>query len=565
MTPPIRLLLAALIILLSLQARAGPEELRVLAHQYYEWRDTAYPVATSTAGDHRFDSRLTDYRMGAILERRQHVSELLAQVAAINDESWPKDDRVDRVLFQSQLAYADFFGRELNPEASDPQLYVNECSNSIFSLLQKDYASSRTRAIAATARLEKIPALLSTAQENLTRPVKLYASLAIEAARGGDDLYTASLMSLADQLSAPEHRRLIRARDAALKALHEYANWLDAGRDKMPDWQPMGEARYNYLLKHVLLLPFDAHDVAHLGEVELVRYRALEAMLKNPNLASPDPARATHVPKDQAEFLAAYQARLEEIIDFLRANRLVTIPSYLGNFQIRQLPEAFRPTSPGGFMNPPGLYDKDPTGFYYIPTYNPMSGNFYIRAAIEDPRPILGHEGIPGHFLQLSIANHLPDEIRRQHADTVFIEGWALYGEEMLLREGLYPDESAAEGQVLRLSRYRAARINVDVNLHTGRWNFEQAVHYFMEAGGLDREAAEGEAAGAASNPSQKISYIAGKWQIMRLLGRYRDRQGASFRLGDFHDQLISYGSLPLSVIEWLMFDDDASVRAALQ
>jgi uncharacterized protein (DUF885 family) len=287
-------------------------------------------------------------------------------------------------------------------------------------------------------------------------------------------------------------------------------------------------------------------------------------MLKNPNLASPDPARAAHVPTDQAEFLAAYHSRLQEIVDFLRANRLVTIPSYVGEFQIRLLPEAFKPTSPGGFMNPPGLYDKDPTGFYYIPTYNPTSGNFYIRAAIEDPRPILGHEGIPGHFLQISIANHLPDEIRRHQDDTVFEEGWALYGEEMLLREGLYPDGSAGQGQVLRLSRYRAARINVDVNLHTGRWSFEQAVRYFMEGGGLDREAAEGEAAGAASNPSQKISYITGKWQIMRLLGRYRDRQGADFRLGAFHDQLISYGSLPLSVIEWLIFDDDSSVRAAL-
>jgi uncharacterized protein (DUF885 family) len=147
----------------------------------------------------------------------------------------------------------------------------------------------------------------------------------------------------------------------------------------------------------------------------------------------------------------------------------------------------------------------------------------------------------------------------------VFIEGWALYGEEMLTREGLYPDNSAAQGQVLRLSRYRAARIGVDVNLHTGRWSFEQAVQYFMEGGGLDREAAQGEAAGAASNPSQKISYITGKWQIMRLLGRYRDQQGASFRLGAFHDQLLSYGSLPASVIEWAMFDDDAAVKKALQ
>ena len=135
----------------------------------------------------------------------------------------------------------------------------------------------------------------------------------------------------------------------------------------------------------------------------------------------------------------------------------------------------------------------------------------------------------------------------------------------MLLREGLYPRDSAAEGQVLRLSRYRAARIGVDVNLHTGRWSFEQAVQYFMAGGGLDREAAEGEAAGAASSPSQKISYITGKWQIMRLLGRYRDNEGERFRLGTFHDKLISYGTLPLSVVEWLMFDDESSVRQALQ
>jgi uncharacterized protein (DUF885 family) len=288
-------------------------------------------------------------------------------------------------------------------------------------------------------------------------------------------------------------------------------------------------------------------------------------MLKDPNLASPDPARAKHIPRDQAEFLAAYEARLKEITRFLSEKQLLTLPPYLGPFQIRQLPEAFKPTSPGGFMNPPGVYDKDPGGFFFIPTYDPKSGNFYIRAAIEDPRPILGHEGIPGHFLQLSIANHIADEIRRQHSDTVFIEGWALYGEEMLMRTGLYPDNSASQGQILRLSRYRAARIGVDVNLHTGRWTFEQAVNYFMEAGGLDREAAAGEAAGAASSPSQKISYITGKWQILRLLGRYRDQQGANFRLGAFHDELVSYGSLPLSVIEWLMFDDDSSLRTALR
>jgi uncharacterized protein (DUF885 family) len=324
----------------------------------------------------------------------------------------------------------------------------------------------------------------------------------------------------------------------------------------------MGEANYNYLLKHVYLLPLNATQVEMLGQTELARARAMESMLPDPSLADPDPARAKVVPNDQDDFLKAYEAREMEMIAFLTEKQLVTLPPYLGRFEIRQLPEAFKPTSPGGFMNPPGIYDKDDSGFYFIPTYNPKSGNFYIRAAIEDPRPILGHEGIPGHFLQLSIANHLKNEIRRQHGDGVFIEGWALYTEEMLLREGLYPANSASQGQVFRLSRYRSARIGVDVNIQTGRWSFEEAVKYFMEAGGLDREAAEGEAAGAAASPSQKITYITGKWQIMRLLGKYRDKKEKEFRLGQFHDELIANGSLPLSVIEWIMLDDRSTLDA---
>jgi uncharacterized protein (DUF885 family) len=565
MRRPVRPQLATILLLWACHAAGSPADFRATAHEYYQWRDAAYPVTTSDQGDHRYDSRLTDYRMSEILHRRGHVTDLLAKVSAISSEGWSKDDRVDLILFRSQLDGADFFGRRLDPESSDPQMYVNECANAIFSLLKKNYAPARTRGLAATARLQQMPSLLQTARSNLTKPVKLYASLAIDAARQGDELYTVSLMTLAAGMSPAERKRLDAARDAALKALHDYADWLQGRLAGMPDWQPMGETQYNYLLKHVLLLPFDARDIAHLGEVELARYRALEAMLKDPSLASPDPRRAAHVPKDQAEFLAYYESHLKEIVAFLKANQLVTIPDYVGAFEIRELPAAFKPTSPGGFMNPPGLYDKDPVGFYFIPTYDPNSGNFYIRAAIEDPRPILAHEGIPGHFLQISIANHVPDEIRRQEGDSVFAEGWALYGEEMLSREGLYPENSAAQAQVLRLARYRSARMGVDVNLHTGRWNFEQAVTYFMEGGGLDREAAEGEAAGAASSPTQKISYITGKWQIMRLLGRYRDREGSNFRLGAFHDQLISYGTLPLSVIEYLMLDDESSLRAALQ
>jgi uncharacterized protein (DUF885 family) len=159
----------------------------------------------------------------------------------------------------------------------------------------------------------------------------------------------------------------------------------------------------------------------------------------------------------------------------------------------------------------------------------------------------------------------LTDEIRRHHDDGVFVEGWALYTEEMLLRRGFYAPGSAAEGQILRLSRYRAARVGVDVNLHTGRWTFDQCVKYFMEAGGLDKEAATGEAAGAAGDPTQKMTYITGKFQILQLLGRYRDKLGPEFTLKRFHDDLLTNGSLPLSIQVWILLDDPADLDKALK
>jgi uncharacterized protein (DUF885 family) len=550
----------------SLQGRAEATALHKLADDYYNWRNEQYPVRSSDAGLHTWDDRLTDYSPAKIAERAQYVRALLDKVNAMPSAAWPKDERIDWILFRAQLENAAFEDRVWHSASRDPQTYVSECSNGIFSLLKKEYDTPQHRAVAAAARLRAMPAMLAQGEKNLRQPVKLFAQLAIASARAIDPLFNDSLMTtLAKDIAPNEREELSKARDAALGAIHGFADHLEKELPAMVAFAPMGEENYNYYLHRVLLLPLTASEVEMIGRVELAHYRALEAWLPDPSLADPDPSRSKNIPPDQASFLKAYENREAEMIEFLKNHQLVTLPDYLGKFEIRQLPEAFKPTSPGGFMNPPGVYDKDPTGFYFIPTYNPGSKNFYIRAAIEDPRPILGHEGIPGHFLQLSIANHLKDEIRRQHDNNVFIEGWALYGEEMLMRTGLYPVDSASQGQVLRLARYRSARIGVDVNLHTGKWTFDQAVKYFMESGGLDQESAQGEAAGAASSPTQKISYIIGKWQIMELLGGYRDKMGKNFQLGQFHDELIKNGSLPLSIVNWIMLDDPSAIEEALK
>src|SRR3984893_447700 len=314
------------------QANAAPADLRKIADDYYAWRNQNYPVASSDAGLHTWDSKLTDYSLSAMLARRLHVKEVLAKVKAMQTEQWSKDDRIDWLLFRSQLESVVFFDRVVVFEETDPQTYVNECSNGIFSLLKKEYDTPRNRSLAATDRLKQMPFVIEQGKRNLNKPVRLYSQLAIDSARSIDSLFTDSLMRLAKDLPAVEKNDLIKARDAAITSIHGFADWLEKRLPGMAPFQPMGEEHYNYLLKNVYLLPIDAKQLEMLSQVELARYRALESLLPDPSLADPNPARSANIPKDQEAFLKAYESRETEMVNFLKDHHLVTLPPYLVRF-----------------------------------------------------------------------------------------------------------------------------------------------------------------------------------------------------------------------------------------
>lgn len=261
------------------QNASATNALRKMADEYYRWRNENYPVSSSDAGLHTWDDRLTDYSPAKITERAKHVHSLLEKVRAMKTDNWPKNDRIDWILFRAQLENIDFEDRVLKFERTNPQVYVGECTDGIFSLLKKEYDTPRKRALAATSRLKQMPSLLKQGLANLQGPVKLYAQLAIQSARSIDPLLNKSLMALDVGLAPNEQDDLIKARDAALAALHSYVDELEKRAPKMVDFSPMGEANYNYYLKHVLLLPLNAAEVEMLGRAELARYRALEALL----------------------------------------------------------------------------------------------------------------------------------------------------------------------------------------------------------------------------------------------------------------------------------------------
>ncbi|MGH9958595.1 MAG: DUF885 family protein, partial [Pyrinomonadaceae bacterium] len=277
------LVFSSLMILARISSQAQtpktPAELRQLAVDYYNWRNQNFPVFSSDAGLHTWDNRLTDYSLSAVLARRLQAKELLAKVQAISTSNWSRDDRVDWLLFRSQLEGVTFFNRVMDFEQTDPQTYVNECSNGIFSLLKKDYDTPRNRALSATARLKQMPAVIEQGKQNLIKPVRLYAQLAIDSARSIDSLFTDSMMTLAKDLSPAEKDELVKARDAALVSIHGFADWLERRLPGMVPFKPMGKDNYNYILRNIYLLPLNDDQVEMLGQSELARYRALESLL----------------------------------------------------------------------------------------------------------------------------------------------------------------------------------------------------------------------------------------------------------------------------------------------
>ena len=177
------------------------------------------------------------------------------------------------------------------------------------------------------------------------------------------------------------------------------------------------------------------------------------------------------------------------------------------------------------------------------------------------------HEAMPGHFLQLSIARRHPNFVRRIQHDSALAEGWAFYGEEMFVRLGLYGDGLDARLFTARWERVRGARATVDPKLASGEWSVAQAVDFFEAQSGFTRGASEAAVNGIALGPGYVISYTVGRLQLETLLGEYQRRMRAKGSLRDFHDRLLSYGSIPLAVLgPELIADLDkpgSAVRAA--
>ncbi len=202
------------------------------------------------------------------------------------------------------------------------------------------------------------------------------------------------------------------------------------------------------------------------------------------------------------------------------------MPSWLKHYRNQLLPAYLAPFEDLGVtddLTGPARLGEDGTS--YIRNPRPDLGFFNLSTA-HDPRPILVHEGVPGHYFQLCLSWANPDPIRRHYYDSGANEGIGFYAEEMMLQAGFFDDNPHTRATIYSFMRLRALRVEVDVKLALGEFTLQQAADYLATTVPMDKHTALDEAAMFASTPGQAITYQIGKAQIMALLADARRKTG---------------------------------------
>ncbi len=410
------------------------------------------------------------------------------------------------------------------------------------------------------SRLSKGSGYIVAGQRLVTRPGHLAGVVGSQQLAGTTDFLGGALTDAARGQLAHDpaaFERFAAARDAVLATVASTKAYIDAHVSSWPENHAIGKAAYDRMLRDEQLLPYDSADVERIGRDALAHGWAEEAWLASLSKERKLPFGAASgggmAPGGPA-LVDYYRDRLAELKQFVQDHDLVTIPAWLGSMEIVETPPFLQPISPGASMNPPRLFSPSTTGYYFITppkSLDDAAARLDMNEDFDRDRiwSTGAHEAMPGHFFQLSIARRHPDYVRKIANSGVFDEGWAFYGEEMFVRLGLYGDDLDARLFTARWERVRGARAIVDTKLASGEWSVDRAARFFEEQSGFTKGAAEAAVRGIALGPGYVIAYTVGRLQLETLLGEYQRRTGDRGSLRDFHDRLLSYGSVPFSIL----------------
>lgn len=510
------------------------------------------PIEATWSGLHDHDREVPDLSAEGFAENARCARENVRALSEWSPETLTPDDRIDHRLLLARFAAEAREIEQLAPQHHDPSLYPDTAVNGVYSLLAREFAPLADRLPAVHARLEKIPALLDAGIANLQTSPAIWTEIAIEETQGAAEFLNDVVGPLVQERS-----QMRAALDAAQVACRRYEAFLretHAPRDGMTF--ALGRELFDFKLQDEHLLPYDCQSLLAFGEkavaetLRALREAAAQIDPAKDWTALVDMLRTDHPAAD--DLIATYREGVALARAFVANRRLATIPSG-EELQVVETPAFLRPTVPYAAYMPPGAFDARQEGLYYVtPANDRLSAEDRAESMLGHNRYAMlltnVHEAYPGHHLQLVCSNSKSSELRRLFDSTVFCEGWALYCEQMTLDEGMTTDPRYRLFQ-LKDQLWRACRVVIDVKLHTERMTFDEAVEMLVGVAHLERPNAIGEVRRYTQSPTQPMSYLTGKQQILELREREMGRLGGRFDLRTFHDQLLSHGTIPVALI----------------
>ena len=540
------------------QDSAATARLHALSDRFWTWRAASQP---SSGDDIPRSTRpkdwVPDWSLTAVAARRKTLRAFEGEWRAIDTTRWSRPAQVDYRLIGSALARVHWELDVARGWRRNPLFYLEQTIGVLHEDLLRPppFDTARTREL--VRRVERVPHTIQDAKANLTDAVAPFAQLAIGGLTGIRPRLDRVGRALGPQLVGPDAARLQAALAAASTALEGYRAWLEQRLANLPQKTAIGRDTYVGFLRSVALVPYAPEQLVAMARQDWSRAVAFEAYERERNRTLPE---ITLFPS-----LAAQLAREAEdetrVRRYLEEKAILTVPAWLRHYRTAPVPPYLEPLGDWGvnddLTSPDRLADD---GVSYRPAPSPTLGYFY-RATAMDPRPLLVHEGIPGHYMQLALAWAHDDPIRRHYYDSNSNEGIGFYAEEMMLQAGLFDDSPRVREIIYNFMRLRALRVEVDVKLATGEFSIPQAAKYLETNVPMDRETALQEASFFAATPGQAITYEIGKLQILAFLTDARQQLGDRFSLREFHDFVWKNGNVPIALQRWEKLGLDDEIR----
>jgi len=544
-----------------------------VAHDYIEQYLQANPEDATELGDHRFDGELTDYSAESRAKDLGTQKEFRDKLNAIDGSHLTGANSIDFRILKENIDYEIFRAEELKEPEWNPLVYMQSLANSLYLLVARDFAPAEKRIPSLRQRLERIPRVIAQAKANLQHPPRVHTETAIEQTQGAINLVHEGLAPLLD--AAPQKKKeLAPLQEKTAAALGDYQKWLQ--NDLLPRSDGnfrLGVEKYRKKLHFALASDLSMEEIMKRAQADLKQTQTAIYETALPLYKKYFPKADSATPLDKHKVTAAVLDKLAEqhpddatvvgyakevvteATNFVRSHNLVTIPDT--PLDVIAMPE-FKRGVAIAYCDSPGPLDKTGKTFFAVaPTPKDWSKerkqSFFREYNNYQIRDLTVHEAMPGHYLQLAHANEFraPTLVRAIFRSGPFIEGWAVYTEQMMAEQGYGGPE--VKMQQLKMRLRAIANAILDQSIHAGNMSEKEALDLMMK----DTFQQEGEAVAkwkrARLTSAQLSTYFVGGTEHLDLRAAAQKKLGDQFNLKKYNDQVISYGNPPVKYVRELM------------